>query len=118
MAGDWRGKERPQWGVSPRTMEPRADLAEGTSSTRAFVARQIVEDHDVPFAQCRDELGSDIKVEHFAIHRAADHPWGIQSVMPQCANERLRAPVPEGCMIDEALPTPRPASGLDHVGFD
>ncbi len=38
--------------------------------------------------------------------------------MAQGANERLAAPMPERCVIDQALPARGPAGSLDHVGLD
>ena len=38
--------------------------------------------------------------------------------MAQGADERLSAPMPERCVINQALPARGPAGSLDHVGLD
>jgi len=98
--------------------EPRADVAHGFGRAGALVARQVVEDDHVALAQCRHQLGLDINVEHLAIHRSVDHPGRVQPVMAQGTDERLGAPMPERCVIDQALPARSPAGGLGHVGLD
>ena len=82
------------------------------------MARQVVEDDHIAGTQGRHQLGFDIEVEHFPVHRSIDHPRGIEAVMAQGTDEGLGAPMPERRVIDQALPAWRPAGGLGHVGLE
>lgn len=104
--------------VGRQEQEPRADIAHGFGGAGALVARQVVEDDHVTGAQGRHQLGFDIEVEHFPIHRAVDHPRSIEAVMAQGTDEGLGAPMPERRVIDQALPAWGPAGGFGHVGLE
>ena len=39
-----------------------------------FVAGEVFDNNDIAFAQCRDQLGRDVKVEPFAVDSAIDDP--------------------------------------------
>src|SRR6056297_3864268 len=103
--------------VGRQEQEPRADIAHGFGRTGALVARQVVEDDHVAGTQGWHQLGLDIEVEHIPIHRSVDHPGPVQSVVPQGTDERLRSPMSERSVIDQALPARGPAGGLGHVGL-
>ena len=98
--------------------EPRTDVAHGFGRAGALVARQVVEDDHIAGTQGRHQLGLDIEVEHFPIHRSVYHPRGIEAVMAQGTDEGLGAPMPERRVIDQALPARGPASSLGHVGLE
>ena len=88
---------------------------------------------DVAAVQGRGQLGFDIEVEEFAVHRPVDDPGRIQPVMAQCGNEGpapepapakagvIRGPglpVAEGGVIHQSRPAWRPAGRLGHVGLE
>ena len=66
---------------------------------------------DVALVQGRGQLGFDIKVEEFAVHRPVDDPWRVKPVMAQRGDESLRVPVAEGGVIDQ----PPPAVHAQHA---
>ena len=73
------------------------------------MARQGVEEDHIPFAQCRHRLGFDIEGKHLPMHRAVDHPRGIEAVLTQGTDECLAAPLPERHVSEQARPPPRGA---------
>ena len=60
--------------VGGQKHEPSAALADGLFGGLAFVGGQIVQDDDVAFLQCWDELGAHIGLEDRPIHRRVDDP--------------------------------------------
>ena len=56
---------------------------------------EIVEDHDIAFAQHRRQLRFDIGVEGGSIHGAVDNPWRDDAVASKPCNESLRMPFAE-----------------------
>jgi hypothetical protein len=95
--------------------EPCADIVQGCRCGRALVAGEIVQDDHIAGPECRDQLGFGVEIEHLGVHRPVDHPGRVQPVMAQGGDKGLGAPMPERCMIDEALPARRPSCGLGHV---
>jgi hypothetical protein len=98
--------------------EPCADVAEHFGGLWRFMAGEVVEDDDVAFAQRRDQLGLDVKVEQFAVDRAVDDPWRVQSVVPEGGNEGLGIPVAKGRVAYQPLADRSPAGGLDEIGLE
>ena len=62
--------------VGREEQEPCAAFLKYGGGLFAFVARQIVKDHHVAALERRGELGLDIGLEDFAVHRAVDHHAG------------------------------------------
>lgn len=98
--------------------EPCADVLEDLLSHSTFMGWQIVEDHDVPFTQCRCQDAFDVKLEHLPIHRPIHHASGIDPIMSQTCDECLSVPAPCGSMLDQPFPELGPSAGLCHVGLE
>ena len=73
---------------------------------------------DVALVQGRGQLGFDIKVEEFAVHRPAYDPGRVQPVMAQGGDEGLGLPVAKASVIDQTRPAGRPSGRLGHVGLE
>jgi len=75
--------------------EPSAAFFEDGFGFVAFMAGQVVEDHNVAWLERWRELGLDIDLEDVAVHRAVNDPRRGQSIMPQGRDKSLGAPVTE-----------------------
>lgn len=84
----------------------------------AFVAREIVEDHDVGRLEKRDELGFDPGLEAFAVDGAIKHPGRIDAASPEPGHEGERLPVPMGRPALKRGTAFAPAAQTGHVGLD
>jgi len=72
------------------------------------VGGEVAQDHDVTPVKGRGQLGFDVKVEEFLVHRPTDQPRRIQPVMAQGGDERLGVPMAErGVMTRRAPPLTR-----------
>ena len=93
-------------------------LADNASCRLAFVAAEIVEDHDVALGKGRRQYLLDVEGEELPVDRAIDDPWGIDAIDPQGGDEGECLPVTVRDARREA-PTPRsPAAQRRHVGLD
>ena len=73
---------------------------------------------DVALVQGRGQLGFDIKVEEFAVHRPAYDPGRVQPVVAQGGDEGLGLPVAKASVIDQTRPAGRPSGRLGHVRLE
>ena len=81
---------------------------------------------DVALVQGRGQLGFDIKVEEFAVHRPVDDPGRVKLVMAQRGDggpapdliRGLPVPVAEAGVIHQPHPAWRPSGRLGHVGLE
>ena len=81
----------------------------------AFVAGQVIENDNVSLVQARGKLGFDIEIEHLSVHGTVDDPGRVQSIMTECRDKRLRAPMAKGGMIHQSRPARCPPGRFDHV---
>lgn len=81
----------------------------------AFVAGEVIEDHDVTRIESWRYLGFDIGLEGSAVHRAVDDPWSGQAITTQGGNAGLGFPVAEGSAGLEALIAARPSAQPRHL---
>jgi hypothetical protein len=93
-------------------------LANGASRCPAFVAAEIVEDHDIPFGEGRSQYLLDVESEEFAVDGAIDDPRGIDAIDPQGCDEGERLPVTVRNPRCQALSPRSPAAQRCHVGLD
>ena len=98
--------------------EPRSNVFQDRGGLRAAVGGEVVEDYDVALVQGRGQLGFDIEVEEFPVHRPADHPGRVQPVMAQGGDEGLRLPVAKRGVIHEPRPAWCPSGRLGHVRLE
>ena len=75
---------------------------------RAFVARQIIHDDDVAFAEFRNENLLHIGFKGEAVDRSVDHERRDEAAKRECADERRRFPV--------AMRKPTAAITAGHIG--
>ena len=76
--------------------------------------------------QGRGQLGFDIKVEEFAVHRPVDDLWRVKPVMAQRGDggpapdliRGLSLPLAEAGVIHAPRPAWRPSGGLGHVRLE
>ncbi len=75
--------------------EQEARAGGGDEARRRFIlmARQVVEDHCVAFAQCRNEDLLDIGEEALGVDRPIKHKRGYQSLAGQAGKKRRRLPM-------------------------
>lgn len=102
--------------VRRQEQEPRTPFLEDGLGLFAFMAGEIVEDHHVAALKRWSQLGFDIFLEDFSVHRPVDHPRCGQAVMAECGYEGLRSPVAEGCLHLEALAPTRTPPQARHLG--
>jgi len=119
-SGLYGGRNRNQAPIARRAVVAPGDLwLDRLSRSEAPNANGPSERAEhVAFAQCRRQLGFDVEIKHLGVHRPVDDPRGVEAVMAQGRDKGLGAPVAERGMIDQALPTGRPARRLGHVCLD
>ena len=87
-------------------------LADGASRCPAFVAAEIVEDHEIAFGKGGSEYLLDVESEEFAVDGAIDDQGGIDAIEPQGGDESERLPVTVRNLGRQALSRgPQPRSG-------
>jgi hypothetical protein len=93
-------------------------LPDSASRRLAFVAAEIVEDHDIAFGEGGSQYLLDVEGEEFPVDGAIDDPRGIDTIDPQGRNEGERLPVTVGNAGREALSPRSPAAQRRHIGLD
>jgi len=115
MAAGVRGITKASSGrLSPKN-EPGTDVFQDLGGLRAAVGGEVVQYHYAALVEGRGQLGFDIKVEEFSVHRPADHPRRVQPVMAQGRDEGLSVPVSERSVINQTCPALGPTGRLGHV---
>ena len=104
--------------VGGQKQEPAASLAHGFGGARAFVCRQVVEDHDGSGIEGRGKLRLDVRVEGRPVHCAFDHPRCDQGVLRQPSDEGLCPPLAERCRAIEPFPDWGAPAQPREVGLD
>ena len=95
----------------------RAFGPDGAAGLPAFVRAEIVEHDDVAWPERRREDLLDISGKESAVDRAVDHPWRVDPVVAERADEGQRLPTPEWSAGFEPLSFGAPAPERSHVGF-
>jgi hypothetical protein len=93
-------------------------LAEGASCRLAFVAAEIVEDHDIAFGKGRSKYLLDVEGEELPVDGAINDPWGVNAIDPQGCDEGECLPVTVRNPRRQALSPRSPAAQRRHVGLD
>jgi hypothetical protein len=62
-------------------------VPDGAPCRLAFVAAEIVEDHDIAFGKGRSEYLLDEEGEEFPVDGAINDPWSINAIDPQGCDE-------------------------------
>jgi hypothetical protein len=93
-------------------------LPNSASRRLAFVAAEIVEDHDIAFGKGRSQYLLDVEGEEFPVDGAVDDPRGIDAIDPQSGDEGECLPVTVRNTRREALSARSPAAQRCHVGLD
>jgi len=93
-------------------------LPDGASCRLAFVAAEIVEDHDIAFGKGRRQYLLDVEGEELPVDGAIDDPRGIDAIDPQGCDEGERLPVPVRNSRRQALSPRSPAAQRRHIGLD
>ena len=94
-----------------------AGRADELAHDLAFVAAEIVHDHDVAGHQGGDENLRDINLETLAVDRAFEQPWGVDPVMAQCSQEGRGVPMAMRNLGVKPHPAWRPAAQRRHIGL-
>jgi hypothetical protein len=93
-------------------------LPDSASCRLAFVAAEIVEDHDIAFGKGRSEYLLDVEGEEFPVDGAINDPWSINAIDPQGCDEGECLPVTVRNTRRQALSPRSPAAQRCHVGLD
>ena len=96
----------------------RARVADELAGGLAFVAAEIVGNHDVTGREGRDEALVDPSGEAVAADWPVEHEGGHDAVMTQPGQERQGLPVTVRDMGRQARAAQAPATGPRHVGLD
>ena len=104
--------------VGGQEQEPAASLTHGLRCARAFVRRQVVEDHNRSRFKHRGQLRLDVRVECRPVHGPFDDPGRDQGVLRKPGNERLSAPLAKGCRTIEPFPDRGTSAEPREVGLD
>ena len=114
MAAGVRGITKASSGrLSPKN-EPGTDVFQDLGGLRAAVGGEVVQHHDVALVEGRGQLGFDMKVVEFSVHRPADHPRRVQPVMAQGGDEGL----PSGPPSNRWRPAPRSSGRTERDQSD
>lgn len=100
--------------VRRQEQEPSSPVFDGLFGFRAFMGREIVEDHDIAFFELRRELGLDIDLEGEPVHRAIENPGSGQAVNAQACDQGLGFPMTERRVRFQPLPHQSPAPQPGH----
>ena len=103
--------------VGRQEEEPRAGFADRRADGVAFVASQIVDDHDVAGLErgCKGVL--DIGAEPDTVDRPVEEHRGVDAVMAQRRQEGERSPFAERGPGNKTFASAGPATGTRHVGL-
>jgi hypothetical protein len=93
-------------------------VPDGASCPLAFVAAEIVEDHDVAFGKGRSKYPLDVESEEFSVDGAINDPRGINAIEAQGCDEGECLPVTVRNPRRQALSPRSPAAQRCHVGLD
>ena len=103
--------------VGRQEQEPGANRTDGAAHGLAFVAAEIVHDHDIARCERRHEELLDPGEEALAIDGAVDDARRIDAIVAQGGNEGQRAPATVRHLGVKTLPAKTAAVGPGHVGF-
>jgi len=106
------------WTIGRQENEMRAFGADGMAGCFAFVAAEIVEDHDIALGQRRGEDLGGIDGEELAVDGTVDDPRRADPIKTQRGNEGHGLPMAVRHHCVESLASRSPATQRRHVGFD
>ena len=91
--------------------------SDGAANGLAFMAAEIVHDHQIAWPEGGDQHFLDIGFEAFGVDRAIEQPWRLNAIMTKRGEEGQSFPVAIRNLGHEPLPAPRPSPERRHVGF-
>jgi hypothetical protein len=104
-------------GVFWEQEQPAAGFSDGLADRRAFVAAEVVHDHQVAGLERRYQNLFDISAEPLCVDRTIQQPGRLDAVMSKCRDKGHRVPVAIRDVAEQARPARRPATQRGHVGL-
>jgi hypothetical protein len=104
------------WRVFGQEEQLGAGRTDELSHRPAFVAAEVIHDHDVAGTKRWDEHLFDIEAEALAVDRTLEQPRRVDAVVTQCRQESHGLPAAVRHLADEPLAACRPAAQWSHIG--